>query len=256
MSNSNDRKNFSDRKIVTPVGTGLVLPGAKGSGVGEPELKRSGDNAFRESHRFSDLDVDRDSQHHTLGFGPNQAAPGSDLKNIKDLLEAYPDLVNDFGTLLTDFATFKYNHSLIGMRTDVSRAQSIASNTTTWIALNTYVHHHPDLVWQNPGTANQRGWVIPVAGKYYVTGGVRVENNTSGSRIIRITKNTADILGEVSAPPANSTDAGYVVSGEVQCDVGDIIGLAFIQGSAGTLNTFSSTFPGTFCGIHYLGPKD
>lgn len=28
-------------------------------------------------HTNSDVDQDRDAQHHTLGFGPNQASPGS-----------------------------------------------------------------------------------------------------------------------------------------------------------------------------------
>ena len=32
---------------------------------------------FKDSHRVSDVDADQHSQHHTLGKGPNQAAPGN-----------------------------------------------------------------------------------------------------------------------------------------------------------------------------------
>lgn len=48
---------------------GLIIPGDKDFSVGPEETNRI--------HDYSDVDINANSQHHTLGDGPNQAAPGS-----------------------------------------------------------------------------------------------------------------------------------------------------------------------------------
>ena len=39
-----------------------------------------------ENHQKSDVDFSKDSQHHTIGTGPNQAASGHDVKILQDLV--------------------------------------------------------------------------------------------------------------------------------------------------------------------------
>lgn len=60
----------------------------------EVKTKEEGDVAFRRAHSFSDLDMEASSQHHTLGFGNTQAAPGGWTKaQVDKLLQANTELM-------------------------------------------------------------------------------------------------------------------------------------------------------------------
>lgn len=40
---------------------------------------------FKRAHTHADTDMSKDSLHHTLGSGPNQAAPGSLVGKVEEL---------------------------------------------------------------------------------------------------------------------------------------------------------------------------
>lgn len=55
-------------------------------------------DAFKRAHTHPDTDMSKDSLHHTLGSGPNQAAPGSLVGKVKALeqeLEAIKALLEN-----------------------------------------------------------------------------------------------------------------------------------------------------------------
>lgn len=60
-------------------------------GPGNNPISRSGpviptqDN-FKQAHQQSDVDSEPSAQHHTLGLGPNQAAPGTSIKGLQDAI--------------------------------------------------------------------------------------------------------------------------------------------------------------------------
>lgn len=88
-------------------------------------------------------------------------------------------------------------------------------------------------------TNNDR-YTVPVAGFYWVTGGVSFANNATGPRAIEITLNGTAVSG--SDANANAVAGGNVTrlasrAVLVQCAVNDIIRMAAFQGSGGNLDT-------------------
>ncbi len=64
-------------EVAGPVGTSV----AKSTGS---RLASAPSKAFKDAHASSDLDAEPFSQHHTLGYGPNQALPGGAYKRLQD----------------------------------------------------------------------------------------------------------------------------------------------------------------------------
>lgn len=76
------------------------------SGIGNPNAganQTAFNNAeelrqmFEDSHRKADTDVGDQALHHTLGTGPFQAARGSSLKGVSDIVTQLQGLLSDFG---------------------------------------------------------------------------------------------------------------------------------------------------------------
>lgn len=222
--------------------------------LGEPGRKSEGDDAFRKAHEFSDLDNDRDSQHHTLGIGPGQAAPGDTTdKSLKDLTL----LLADANSLISDLQNELGLYAIAGMRWDNNTARTITKNPTfTKMALNTYAHHHASLLWDAAGV----GWKVPVDGKWQVTNSVRFAVDTTGGRLVAIGLNGVQLETSYTGAPANTgtnVSPTVMVSSIIQANANDIINcLAAHTATPATIASIASTDKFTFSSIRYAGPKD
>jgi hypothetical protein len=58
---------------------GLIIPGDRDFRLGPDEINRA--------HDYSDVDIDRNSQHHTLGLSATQASPGNHNHGMRVLLD-------------------------------------------------------------------------------------------------------------------------------------------------------------------------
>lgn len=114
-----------------------------------PNLRTGPIGSFQSAHEASDTDLEAFSLHHTLGSGPQQAAPGNHTHN----------------SIYTPAATI-LSHRCRAKKTD-STTQAVATSTDTTVTLDT-TEYDPSSMFDN---ANDR-IVIPADGLYAVTGTV------------------------------------------------------------------------------------
>lgn len=61
----------------------------------------AGNTGFQDAHNKSDVDSEPQAQHHTLGKGGNQAAPGSEIPRLEKLIVAQSALITSQAARIT-----------------------------------------------------------------------------------------------------------------------------------------------------------
>jgi hypothetical protein len=74
----------------------------KSQGINQVKSGKPTPKEVKEFHDNDDKDAGRNAHHHTLGFGPNQAAPGGDTKKLFDELKLSDDQQNTLLEFLDD----------------------------------------------------------------------------------------------------------------------------------------------------------
>jgi hypothetical protein len=169
------------------------------------------------------------------------------VTNPKIGTQAIDDRTIQFGAVTNgDLADSAVSTGKIGVipqaRAEFTGAQGIGNNTFTPLCFDTTVFDN-DNVWGAGLTCGATGsrtkLIAPVAGVYEVNASVQWDNNSTGVRVLRITKNaSSDLVTDqrtAAAFTANST------STLTKLAAGDFVQALVLQNSGGSLDALGSS---------------
>lgn len=146
---------------------------------------------------------------------------------------------NDTDTRVVDFVGLINS----GTHTSTGNWQGVPNYTS--IAIDTH-----------SGSIGSGLYRIPVSGRYHISAKANVASNTTGSRGVRVLKNSTNVNGGAGLYPAGgNTGIGASISIDIDCVSGDEIKFQAFQSSGGNLNYETSADSQSSFTIHRLtGP--
>lgn len=185
--------------------------------------------AFKQAHLQADTDTEPNSMHHTLGKGPNQAAPGNHNHD-----NAYSSSTHNHDAAYAASDHIHIHPYIIRIAT---ANQNINNAALTQVALDTT--EASEGVWSPDAAGNV---TVPETGLYHVTGHVQWNSSTVGSRRdleIRVNGNPVGVRQEFwsggSGSPSN------VAASDIFLTAGDLVSLYVYQNCGAVLALTTAT---------------
>lgn len=94
----------------------------------------------------------------------------------------------------------------------------------------------------NMHTGSSGDVTVPISGVYMLAGGVRWQQNATGSRFVSITVNSSRVA-TAWGPPNASQNTDQAVSTAYKLNAGDVVGMEVFQDSGGNLNVQNVSDP-------------